>query len=193
MRTTLTKGRTRPANGNGAYPPGPLPLLDRPPPEPQIETAPPPPPPPTGPGSKRSFYRSRRNPLKLLVKGVVWLVALVLVAAGGLAGGVKLYFDHSVSAINATSPEVRAAVEELAEAGGADKPAVAIVIGYDMRAGDPSAGSRSDTRDIQALTVAGKPASSMPGSVTVTAVRPYSRMPVRATDPPRTWAIAMKP
>ena len=89
--------------------------------------------------------RSRRNPLKLLVKGFVWLVALVLVAAGGLAGGVKLYFDHSVSAINATSPEVRAAVEELAEAGGADKPAVAIVIGYDMRAGDPSAGSRSDT------------------------------------------------
>ena len=145
MRTTLKKGRTRPANGNGAYPPGPLPLLDGPPPEPQVEAAPPPPPPPTGPASKRSFYRSRRNPLKLLVKGVVWLVALVLVAAGGLAGGVKLYFDHSVSAINATSPEVRAAVEELAEAGGADKPAVAIVIGYDMRAGDPSAGSRSDT------------------------------------------------
>ena len=72
-------------------------------------------------------------------------MAIVLVAAGGLAGGVKLYFDHSVSAINASSPEARAAAEELVEIAGADKPAVAIVIGYDMRAGDPSAGARSDT------------------------------------------------
>ena len=115
MRTTLKKGRTRPANGNGAYPPGPLPLLDRPAPEPQAGTAPPPPPPPTGPGSERSFYRSRRNPFKLLVKGVVWLVALVLVAAGGLAGGVKLYFDHSVSVDQRDlSLRRREAVEELA-------------------------------------------------------------------------------
>jgi polyisoprenyl-teichoic acid--peptidoglycan teichoic acid transferase len=133
-------------NGNGSLPPAPVPLLEEPPPaEPPLRVSPPPPPPPTGPGSGRSFYRVRRNPLKLLIKGVVWLVAIVLVGAGALAGGVKLYFDHSVSAINATSDEVREAVEELVEVAGADKPAVAIVIGYDMRAGDPSAGSRSDT------------------------------------------------
>ena len=146
MRTTLKRGTRQPVNGNGALPPAPAPLFGEPPPaEPPLRVSPPPPPPPTGPGSGRSFYRVRRNPLKLLIKGVAWLVAIVLVGAGALAGGVKLYFDHSVSAINATSEEVREAVEELVEVGGADKPAVAIVIGYDMRAGDPSAGSRSDT------------------------------------------------
>ncbi len=137
MRTTLKKGTGRSANGNGAYPPGPPPLL-----EPPLRTAPPPPPPsPASP--ERAFYRVRRNPLKLLAKGVMWLVVLVLVAAGALAGGVKLYFDYSVSEIRATSPEVKAAALEL-EGVTAGEPAVAVVIGYDKRAGDSSAG-RSDT------------------------------------------------
>jgi len=57
---------------------------------------------------------------------------------------VKLYFDYSVAAVRPTSDEVRQAVKDL-EAVVPGKPAVAIVIGYDMRAGDPSAGSRSDT------------------------------------------------
>jgi LCP family protein required for cell wall assembly len=156
MRTTLKKGTGRNGNGNGAappvLPPPPLepPPLEPPPLEPPAQAepplrAPPPPPPATATGSERSFYRVRRNPLKLLVKGVLWLVAIVLVGAGALAGGVKLYFDHSVSEIRASSPEAKAAAEELAEITGTDKPAVAIVIGYDMRAGDPSSGSRSDT------------------------------------------------
>ena len=146
MRTTLKKGTGRSANGNGAYPPEPLPLLDAPPPsQPPAAAAPPPLQPPTGPASKRAFYRVRRNPLKLLVKGVAWLVAIVLVAIGGLAGGVKLYFDHSVSEIRASSPEAIEAQQELARVTGADDPAVAIVIGYDMRASDPAAGARSDT------------------------------------------------
>ena len=145
MRTTLKRGTRQSGNGNGALPPAPAPIFEGPPAEPPLRVSPPPPPPPTGPGSERSFYRVRRNPLKLLVKGVMWLVAIALVAAGAFAGGVKLYFDHSVSAINATSPEVIEAVEELAEISGADKPAIGIVIGYDMRLGDPSAGSRSDT------------------------------------------------
>ncbi len=136
MRTTLKRGTKRSANGNGALPPGPLPPLEP-------ATAPPPPPPETGAG--RSLYRVRRNPLKLLLKGVMWLVVAVLVAAGALAGGVKLYFDHSVSALRATSPENRAAAQELAEISGADEPAVAIIIGYDQQAGASAAGSRSDT------------------------------------------------
>jgi LCP family protein required for cell wall assembly len=138
MRTTLKKGTRRSANGNGAFPPGPPPLL-----EPPAETAAPPPSPSSG--SARSFYRVRRNPLKLLAKGIIWLVVIVLMGAGALAGGVKLYFDYSVSEIRATDPAVIAAADELAEISGADKPAVAIVIGYDMRPGDDSTGSRSDT------------------------------------------------
>ena len=138
MRTTLKKATRRLANGNGAYPPDALPLA-----EPPLRAPPPGLPPASGSG--RSFHRVRRNPLKLLAQGVMWLIVIVLVAAGALAGGVKLYFDHSVSEIRASSPEVLAAAEELAEVAGADKPAVAIVIGYDMRARDPSAGSRSDT------------------------------------------------
>ncbi len=137
MRTTLKKGTKQSANENGAFPPGPLPPL-----VPQAATAPPPPP---MADSGRSLYRVRRSPFKLLATGVIWLVVLVLVAAGALAGGVKLYFDYSVSAINATSPEVEAAAVELAELSGADKPAVAIVIGYDMQHGASAAGSRSDT------------------------------------------------
>lgn len=139
MRTTLKKGTSRSANGNGS---GVLPAMPPPPVEPPAGAAAPPPPP--GPISRRASYRVRRNPLKLLVKGVLWLVAIALVGAGALAGGVKLYFDHSVSAIRATSPEAIAAAEELVGVT-AGKPAVAIVIGYDRRAGDPSSGSRSDT------------------------------------------------
>lgn len=144
MRTTLKRGTRGSANGNGngAYPPGP-PLLSETPREPPLRVSPPPPPSPGAP-SPRSFYRARRNPLKLLGKIVMWLVVAVLVAAGALAGGVKLYFDQSVAAVRATSEGVVESIDQLAvpEAG---KPAVAIVIGYDMRAGDPDAGSRSDT------------------------------------------------
>jgi LCP family protein required for cell wall assembly len=140
MRTTLKKGIRRSANGNGAFSPEPLP-----PPEPAAAAAPPPPPPslpPTTTGG-RSLYRVRRNPLKLLLQGVMWLIVLVLVGAGALAGGVKLYFDYSVSEIRASSPEVKAAAQELAEVSGADEPAVALIIGYDQASSATT--GRSDT------------------------------------------------
>jgi LCP family protein required for cell wall assembly len=152
MRTTLKKRSRRSANGNGngngAYPPD-FPVLTPAEPEPALRVAPAPPPPPRPPapvptaGSERAFYRVRRNPLKLLVKGVMWLVVAVLVAAGALAGGVKLYFDYSVAAVRPTSKEVIRAAEQL-DAVVAGKPAVAIVSGYDKRPGEVSAG-RSDT------------------------------------------------
>jgi LCP family protein required for cell wall assembly len=153
MRTTLKKGTRGSANGNGAYPPeaplAPGPELD---PDPPLQVAAAPPPRrPAGldglvrPRSGRSLYRTRRNPLRLLGKLVLWLVVVVLVAAGALAGGVKLYFDYSVAALVATSPEAVAAAKELDAAPAAGEPATAIVIGYDKRAGETDAGSRSDT------------------------------------------------
>ena len=99
---------------------------------------------PPGP-TPRSHYRVRRNPLKVLAKFVVWLIVLVLVAAGALAGGAKLYFDYSVAAVRAHSPEVVAAAKDLDAAPAAGQPATAIVIGYDQRAGESGTGSRSDT------------------------------------------------
>jgi LCP family protein required for cell wall assembly len=125
MRTTLKK-RTRGAtNGFGTLPPGPP--LD-------TESTP------------RSFYSMpRRNPLRLLGKALVWLVVLVLVAAGALAGGSWLFFNHSVAAIRPHSKEAIAAQKSL-DAPTPGQPTTAIVIGYDKRAGEQSVlGSRSDT------------------------------------------------
>ena len=56
----------------------------------------------------------------------------------------KLYFDYSVAAVRPTSKEVIEAAEQL-DAVVAGKPAVAIVIGYDKRAGEVSRG-RAPTR-----------------------------------------------
>jgi LCP family protein required for cell wall assembly len=147
MRTTLKKGIGGSANGNGASPPE-APFAPEPPL--RVAAAPPRRRPPGSDGHEprhpgRSFYRTRRHPFRLLGKLVVWLVVVVLVAAGALAGGVKLYFDYSVAALVATSPEAVAAAKELDAAPAAGEPATAIVIGYDKRAGETDAGSRSDT------------------------------------------------
>jgi LCP family protein required for cell wall assembly len=141
MRTSMKKGIGRSANGNGAAPPeAPLVATAAPPSPPR---QPPRLPPPTTGG--RSFYRVRRNPLRVLGKAVMWLVVVALVAAGALVGGVKLYFDYSVAAVRAHSPEVIDAQRELDAAPEAGQPATAIVIGYDKRAGESGTGSRSDT------------------------------------------------
>ena len=46
---------------------------------------------------------------------------------------------------------------------------------------------------IHTCCVAGRPRSSTPGSVTVSAVRPNSEPPVCATSPPSASVIAWKP
>src|SRR5688500_8832065 len=147
MRTSRKKGIGGSPNGNGASPPE-APFA----PDPPLRvSAAPPPRRPGGPGGRdghpsgRSFYRTRRHPFRVLGKVVMWLVVVVLVAAGALVGGVKLYFDYSVAALVATSPEAVAAAKELDAAPAAGEPATAIVIGYDKRAGETDAGSRSDT------------------------------------------------
>ena len=47
--------------------------------------------------------------------------------------------------------------------------------------------------DIHTECAAGLSASNVPGSVTLTGVRPYSRAPVGETSPPRPAAISWKP
>jgi LCP family protein required for cell wall assembly len=126
MRTTLKKGTRGATNGHAELPGDP----------PDVGGAP----------SPRAVYTMpRRNPLRLIGKFFLWLVVVVLVAAGGLAGGVELYFDYSVAEVRASSREVKEAQKILAEPV-PGQPAVAIVIGYDKRFGPESAiGSRSDT------------------------------------------------
>jgi LCP family protein required for cell wall assembly len=122
MRTTLKRGTGGHVAGNGH---GGIPL---------------------SPLTGATRYRTkRRGPLRLLGKFFLWLVMLVLVAAGALAGGAWLYFNESVAAVRAHSEEVIRAQEELAVPT-PDQPTVALVIGYDKRLGpESSIGSRSDT------------------------------------------------
>jgi LCP family protein required for cell wall assembly len=126
MRTTLKKGTRGAANGRAELPGVPEEIA------PSV--------------SPRARYTTqRRNPLRVIGRFFLWLVVVVLVAAGGLAGGVQLYFDYSVAAVRPSSKEVKEAAKFLAEPV-PGQPATAIVIGYDKRFGPESVvGSRSDT------------------------------------------------
>jgi LCP family protein required for cell wall assembly len=122
MRTTLKRGTAGHAagNGHGGIPISPLTGVTR--------------------------YRTKgRGPLRLIGKFFLWLVMIVLVAAGALAGGAWLYINQSVAAVRAHDPDLIASQTDLAVAE-PDQPTVALVIGYDRRLGpESSLGSRSDT------------------------------------------------
>ncbi len=124
MRTTLKRGIGRGAevNGNGrsVLPPGAL--------------------------TPVTLYRQPPPPQRSLAAQIgrffLWLTVTVLVLACGLVGGFYLWIHESVAAVRPQSAGARAAQARL------DVPksaAVALVIGYDHRAGDGSAPSRSDT------------------------------------------------
>jgi LCP family protein required for cell wall assembly len=125
MRTTLKRGLGRGAapNGNGKA------VL------------------PPGASSPVSFYRQPEGPsrsrLGLLGRFAMWLGIACLVIATGTAGGAYLYFHESVAAVAAKTPEVRKAARQL-DIALPGQPAVALVIGYDARKGEGTAG-RSDT------------------------------------------------
>src|SRR5919202_1485413 len=89
--------------------------------------------------------RTRRTGLQLVGRILLWLLVAVLVVAAGLLGGAYLYFHEQVKAIQAHTPELIRAEKglDVTEAG---KPATALIVGYDHRAG-PESGlpSRSDT------------------------------------------------
>jgi LCP family protein required for cell wall assembly len=122
MRTTLKRGTGR-VNGNGQ---GTIPLTSLTP--------------------VTRYQAKRRGPLHLVGKILLWILVVLLVAAGSLAGGAWLFINESISAVQAHSPEVKAAEEELAAAL-PHQPTVALVLGYDLRMHGVDAGgsSRSDT------------------------------------------------
>lgn len=134
MRTTLKRGIGRAAtvNGNGGgngravYPPGVLTPMRR-------YRVPPPP------------ARTTRQLLGWIFR---WTLAAIVMIVVGVSGGLYLYGHQTLSAFQAHSAPVKKAQKFLAKVPDASKPATALVIGYDKRAGADAAindGSRSDT------------------------------------------------
>ena len=126
MKTTLKRGVGRGAevNGNGhsVFPPGPVSAVSR-------YRQPPPP---------------GRSGLSLLRQILIATVLAVVALALGIGGGAYLWFHESLNAVRAHSTALKIAQKEL------DIPlpgqaAVALVLGYDARAGESYVGARSDT------------------------------------------------
>lgn len=131
MRTTLKRGIGRGAavNGNGrvVLPPGVLTPMRRY----QVELP------------------ARRTLRQLVGWAFKWLAISLVVVVGGLAGGLYLYEHQTAASFAAHTPGVKKAQKQLSiEVPDPSEPAVALVIGYDKRAGADAAiddGSRSDT------------------------------------------------
>ena len=131
MRTTLKRGMGRAAtvNGNGraVLPPAVV--------EPMRRYAPPPPPPP----------RSTRS---TAAKIFGWILLALVIVVSGLSGGLYLYAHETLNALAPHSKEVKASQKDLAQLPAPSEAAVALVVGYDARAGSQGFGakdSRSDT------------------------------------------------
>ena len=92
----------------------------------------------------RPSLRPGRSRAALVGRIAMWLGVAALVLVSGAAGGAYLYFHQSVAAVAADTPAVKRAARQLAVAL-PGHPAIALVIGYDHRAADGAAPSRSDT------------------------------------------------
>ena len=131
MRTTLKRGigRAGAVNGNGhGVVPSPLVL------EPMHRYRQPGPPP--------------RSTLALFGRILAWLVLALVVVVSGLAGGLYLYGHQTLTEISAHTKPVRDAQKILTSVPPPSQPAIALVAGYDHRAGTGTnsyAGSNSDT------------------------------------------------
>jgi LCP family protein required for cell wall assembly len=139
MRTTLKRGIGRGAafdgNGNGhaVLPPAPVDGA-APPPRPPVDVRRYVQPPPE---------RGRGGTVRLVV-GYFLLAVVTLV--GGVVGGVYLWTHEALKDVSAHSAGVVRAQRDLAKLSKPDQPAVALVIGYDHRAGiESDVPSRSDT------------------------------------------------
>jgi len=128
MRTTLKRGigRVNGLNGNGhsALPPlfGPITRYRQPDPP-------------------------HRSAVGLVLRAFGWLVLAVAVVASGAAGGLYLYAHESLASVAPHDTPTKTAVHKLSVPK-ASQPAIALVAGYDHRAGTGSnsyAGSNSDT------------------------------------------------
>ena len=128
MKTTLKKGMGRGAspNGNGrAVAPPALPALLTP----------------------VTRYRQPPKPrrrLRLAGKILLWLLASAAVVGSGVGGGVYLYAHESAAALAPQSVEVRVAEKHL-NVVLPNEPAIALIVGYDRRAGQRDEPARSDT------------------------------------------------
>src|SRR5262245_23159877 len=129
MRTTLKRGIGQAAglNGNGhsAAPPlfGPITRYRQPEPP-------------------------RRSLIGVILRGFGWLVLAVVVIGSGAAGGLYLYTHESVAALNAKDKPTIAAKTHLQQLASPSQPAIALIAGYDHRAGMGTkslTGSNSDT------------------------------------------------
>ena len=90
----------------------------------------------------------RRSIIGFILRGFGWLVLAVVVVASGAAGGLYLYTHESVAALKAVDkPTVNAGVK-LHPIASPSQPAIALIAGYDHRAGQGTkslTGSNSDT------------------------------------------------
>ena len=74
-----------------------------------------------------------------------WSFVALLVVLGSIGGGAYLWFQESVAAVVASTPDVKVAAKRL-DVALPGQPATALVVGYDQRAGeDAGVQSRSDT------------------------------------------------
>ena len=126
MRTTLKRGLGRGAavNGNGraVFPPG-------------VPTA-------------VTRYRQpprRRAGLYFAAKIVGGALATLLMLAASLVGGIYLFFHESIADVQARTPEIKLAQRQLDVAPPPERPAIALVIGYDRRPEEHGLPARSDT------------------------------------------------
>jgi len=136
MRTTLKRGVGRAANGTDGSVNG----------HENGQAAAPPriPLPPLGPMSR--YGPRRRHPLRIVGSVFGWLLVVVLVTLGGLAGGLWLWGEQSLADTRPQTKEEQEAEKILDAVPPADQPAVAIVIGYDWRKKEwKKEESRSDT------------------------------------------------
>jgi LCP family protein required for cell wall assembly len=127
MKTTLKRGYGRGAtlNGNGHR--------GTPPPRPPQITRYKQPEPP------------QRGGVALVGRILLGTLLLVLLFAGGIAGGAYLYFHQTVAAVRAHTPDVKRAAKQL-DIPLANRAAIALIVGFDRRKGvEDSDTSRSDT------------------------------------------------
>ncbi len=95
-----------------------------------------------------SSTASTRSVKGQILRGFGWFLLVVLVISAGLAGGLYLYAHESLSVINGNSNAATSKTKGILHLPKPGAPAVALIAGYDHRAGSGTssyAGSNSDT------------------------------------------------
>jgi LCP family protein required for cell wall assembly len=88
----------------------------------------------------------RRSGLRLIGRILLWVAVVVAMLVLSLVAGLYLWFHESVAAVRAHSADTKSAQKFLGEPPPPGHAAIALVIGYDHRAGEAaSQPSRSDT------------------------------------------------